>query len=96
MTPITIEMDDGTIYLRGLGLHVEINIAEPATRYNPDGPGILAAEALADEFPCNFVTTLQVVALVGAARAREVLTEAYATNVHPVTVANRVAAKRAP
>jgi hypothetical protein len=54
------------------------------------------ARSLASEFSCNFVTARQVVALVGAERARDVLTEAYATNVHPVTVANRVAAKPAP
>lgn len=43
MTPITIENDDdGTLYLLGLGLHVELCFAEPGTRYNPDGPGILA------------------------------------------------------
>lgn len=34
--------DEATIYLRGLGLHVELNFADPGTRYNPDGAGILA------------------------------------------------------
>lgn len=51
------------------------------------------ARSLASEFSCDFVTARQVVHIVGAERARDVLTEAYATNVHPVTVANRVAAK---
>lgn len=44
-TPIIFETDpkdEATIYLRGLGLHVELNFADPGTRYNPDGAGILA------------------------------------------------------
>lgn len=41
--PLFVENDgEGALFLRGLGLHVEINLAEPGTRYNPDGPGILA------------------------------------------------------
>lgn len=41
-TTIIFGDDEGTIYLRGLGLHVELCIAEPGTRYNPDGADILA------------------------------------------------------
>jgi hypothetical protein len=37
-----LDKDGETIWLRGLGLHVEINIAAPGTRYNPDGDGFLA------------------------------------------------------
>lgn len=41
--PLFVENDgEGALFLRGLGLQVEINLAEPGTRYNPDGPGILA------------------------------------------------------
>lgn len=51
------------------------------------------AEALADEFRCTVVAAQQVVAIVGAELAREVLAEAFTTGEHPVTIANRVAAK---
>jgi hypothetical protein len=37
-----IDPDGETVWLRGLGLHVEINFADPGTRYNPDGADILA------------------------------------------------------
>jgi hypothetical protein len=43
LPPLFIENDgEGALYLQGLGLRVEINLADPGTRYNPDGPGILA------------------------------------------------------